>query len=135
MTLTEIGIIAATGVGIWTATNAVVNGAVAANERRDTVLLGHVKDRPLTYQHRELILYNDWLPMTVGIALLSVAASSAAIVLPWFLIDNRLYAGTVSVVGFLMFLLVALSQLKGGIKEFRVMRKILDEAKPTSQQT
>jgi hypothetical protein len=134
MTLTDIGIIAAAGVGVWTATNAVINGAVAANERRDTVLLGYVKDRPLTYEHRELILYNDWLPMTVGIALLSVAASSAAIVLPWFLIDKSLYAGPVSIVGCLMFLLVARSQLMGGIKEFRVMKSALDEARPRAQQ-
>jgi hypothetical protein len=129
MTLTDIGIVAAVGVGVWTATSAVINGAVAVNERRDTVLLGYVKDRPLSYEHRKLIFYNDWLTMMLGIALLSIAACLGAIVLPWIFIGNNWYAGAVSAVGCLMFLLVTTSQIIGGMKEFRTMKRVLDEAK------
>jgi predicted phage tail protein len=68
-------------------------------------------------------------PYVLGIALLSIAACLGAIVLSWIFIGNNWYAGAASAVGCLMFLLVTTSQIIGGMKEFRTMKRVLDEAK------
>src|ERR1700753_1996338 len=115
MTLQDIGIIVAAGVGVWTASSTVLNAAVVANERRDAFLVGRVKDQALTYEHRELILYSDWLPMMTAIALVSMALCLAVIVAPWFLISDEFYARLMSGFGWVLLGIVAILQVRGGL--------------------
>jgi hypothetical protein len=128
-------VIVAAAVGTWTAADAVLKFTVAINERRDSILTGHIKEQALTHDHRELILYNDWLPMAVGLAMLCLLACSAVIAGPWLLIPESRYALAISLIGCLMFLLVATSYVIGNIKEFLFMRKVLNVATGIKQRS
>jgi VIT1/CCC1 family predicted Fe2+/Mn2+ transporter len=126
MALTNIEVILAVGVAVWTATSALLNGAKLINERRDVVLVGKLKDQALTREHRRIILYSDWLPMTFGVGLLCLGAILAVTVLPWLFMDKQWYAVGLSLIGGLMFVMVGGWYVIGGIAEFRLMKRALE---------
>lgn len=126
--LTPIEVIVAVGVAVWAGTTALLNGANVINERRDVVLVGKLKDEPLTPEHRRVILYSDWLPMTLGIGVLSLGAIAALIILPCVFMNGEWYASGLSFVGLLMFVVFGSFHVFGSVAEFRMMKRVLKEA-------
>lgn len=114
---------------IWAAINTVIAGYNAVNGTRDRILTGHTDEGiPMTLEHRELSLRNDWLPMKFGIAMVSLMFALFLIFLPrmgeqvgelklicWF-------AAVVPLFSFATFFVL-------GIGDYRAMRKVLTEAR------
>ena len=125
MGLSDVGWVAI-AVGAWTAASAVINATQILNERRDTILVGYLKDQELTHEHRELIFYHDWLPTFVAIGGVCVAGSLMVVVLSWVLIESRPHAAAVSLFGVFMLLIVLKSYALGGRDEYHFIKRVLD---------
>jgi hypothetical protein len=68
---------------IWAAMNTLIAGYSAVNGTRDRILTGYTDDGiKLTVEHRRIIYENDWLPMKMGIAFVSLAFGGFLIFLP-----------------------------------------------------
>jgi hypothetical protein len=126
MALSNLKVILGIGVAVWTATNAVLNGAKIINERRDVVLTGKIKGEVLTREHKQAILYNDWLPTSVGVWSLSLGGIMAVIILPWLVMERQWYSIALSLIGCFAFLTVGVWNAVGGIAEFRLMKRSLE---------
>lgn len=113
---------------IWAAMNSVIAGYRAVNGTRDRVLTGHTDEGvPMTLEHRELVLRNDWLPMKAGIALISLIFTLFLVFLPeWagpggFMAVVCRVAAVVPFFSFVTFFVL-------GIGDYRAMRRVLDAA-------
>jgi hypothetical protein len=131
--MTNVKIILAIGVGVWTATNVVFSTIKIANERRDAVVTGYLDKQQLTRRHKQIIMYSDWLPMFAGVAVLTMGGAAVLATLPWWVpkmpsieIDS-LYVTIASVTGFVLFALMFASMVGGGVTEFLLMRSALKE--------
>jgi len=68
---------------VWAALNTLIAGYNAVNGTRDRILTGHTDDGvPLSYEHRRLLHRNDWIPLKLGLALISLAFAAFLIFLP-----------------------------------------------------
>lgn len=68
---------------IWAAMNTLIAGYTAVNGTRDRVITGHTDEGvPLMSAHRKIMYSNDWLPMKVGLAGVSLAFAAFVIFLP-----------------------------------------------------
>src|SRR5690242_5689365 len=94
--LTLVQGLIAIGAAVRAATKTVLDAAKASNKRRDTVILGTIKKEPLTKEHRQLIMYNDWLPISVGAAILCLTAAVVLVALPWYVQNAPWYLKTLS---------------------------------------
>lgn len=118
--------IVATAASAWAASNAFMTGTKLINERRHAVILGKLKDHPLTPEHKRLILYSDWLQMQFGIGLLLIVAIGAWIVLPWLFVEKFWNAFWLSVPGAFALIAVGCPFVIGGVAEFRLMKRSID---------
>ena len=63
--------------------NTLIAGYTAVNGTRDRVVTGHTDEGvPLRIGHRKIMYRNDWLPMKVGLATVSLAFAAFVIFLP-----------------------------------------------------
>ncbi len=68
---------------IWAAMNTLIAGYSAVNTTRDRILTGYtVEGVKLTAEHRRIMYENDWLPMKMGIAFVSLAFGGFLVFLP-----------------------------------------------------
>ena len=73
---------------IWAAMNTLIAGYSAVNGTRDRILTGYTDDGiKLTVEHRRIMYENDWLPMKMGIAFVSLAFGGFLIFLPELAIE------------------------------------------------
>jgi hypothetical protein len=71
--------------------NTLIVGYNAVNGTRDRILTGFTDEGvPLTIGHRRIMYENDWLPMKVGLAFVSLAFGGFLIFLPELAEDNSL---------------------------------------------
>lgn len=125
MQLSDLATIAVIGGAVWAATSGLLGGAKVINERRDVVLIGKIKDQALSREHRSLILYSDWLPMTIGVVTLVLGAMATVIVLPWLFMDVNRYSIGLSALGGVALLVIGGLNVGGAVVEFRLMRRTL----------
>ena len=114
---------------IWAAVNTVIAGYNAVNGTRDRILTGRTDERiPITLEHRELALRNDWLPMKSGIALISLMFTLFLIFLPRLaeqVSELQLICWIAAMVPFFSFATFFVL----GIGDYRAMRSVLAEAR------
>lgn len=68
---------------IWAAVNTLIAGYRAVNGTRDRILTGRTDEgTPLTLEHRRLMYRNDWLPLKLGLGLVSLAFAGFLAFLP-----------------------------------------------------
>lgn len=68
---------------IWAAVNTLISGYEAVNATRDRILTGYTDEGVrLTLEHRRLMYRNDWLPLKLGLGLVSLAFSVFLLLLP-----------------------------------------------------
>ena len=73
---------------IWAAMNTLIAGYGAVNGTRDRILTGYTDDGiKLTVEHRRILYENDWLPMKMGIAFVSLAFGGFLVFLPELAIE------------------------------------------------
>lgn len=51
---------------------------------RDTILTGIVEGRELSYDHRAMMLANDWLPKWVGLGITLAGYTAILVIIPYF---------------------------------------------------
>ena len=113
---------------IWAAMNTLIAGYNAVNGTRDRVVTGFTDEGvPLSLEHRYIIYRNDWRPLKVGLATVSLGFAAFMIFLPG-LAENPgvlrpiCYIGSAlpfgSFMGFFVF----------GFKDRRLMLDVLDRA-------
>jgi len=128
--MTDLQIMLVLVASIWAAVNTVIAGYNAVNGTRDRILTGHTDEGiPMTLEHRELSLCNDWLPMKSGIALISLMFALFLVFLPRMaeqVNELQLICWIAAVVPFFSFCLLFLLL---GIGDYRTMRKVLVEAR------
>lgn len=105
-----------------------IAGYNAVNGTRDRILTGRTDEGiPITLEHRELLLRNDWVPMKSGIALISLMFALFLMFLPRLaeqVSELQLIcwiAATVPLFSFATFFVL-------GISDYRAMRWVLAEA-------
>ena len=110
----------------WAAMNTLIVGYNAVNGTHDRILTGFTDEGvPLTIGHRRIIYGNDWLPMKVGLAFVSIAFGGFLILLPELAEDNSLlrsfcYVASLLPFGsFLGFFLL-------GFRDRRIILEVLD---------
>lgn len=68
---------------IWAATNTLIVGYSAVNGTRDRILTGCTDEGiPLTRAHRVAMYRNDWIPLKLGLAAVSLAFAAFLLFLP-----------------------------------------------------
>ena len=68
---------------IWASVNTLIAGYTAVNGTRDRVVTGYTDEGVrLTFVHRRIMYRNDWLPMKVGLAAVSLAFAGFIVLLP-----------------------------------------------------
>ena len=68
---------------IWAAMNTLIAGYNAVNGTRDRVVTGATDEGvALTVPHRRIMYRNDWLPLKVGLATVSLAFAAFIVFLP-----------------------------------------------------
>ena len=68
---------------IWAAMNTLIAGYGAVNGTRDRVVTGRTDESvPLTIAHRWIMCRNDWVPMKIGLAAVSLAFAGFVLFLP-----------------------------------------------------
>ena len=127
--MTDLQIMLVLVASIWAAVNTVIAGYNAVNSTRDRILTGHTDEGiPMTLEHRELSLRNDWLPMKSGITLISLMFTLFLVFLPQMaepVSDLRLICWIAAVVPFFSFI----TFFALGISDYRTMQKVLLEAR------
>lgn len=124
--MTDLQIMLVTVASVWAAVNTVIAGYNAVNGTRDRILTGHTDEGiPMSLEHRELALRNDWLPMKSGIALISLLFFLFLVFLPDLAQLNRgigLLCYLASVVPFFGFMTFSVL----GFSDYKAMRRTLD---------
>ncbi len=127
--MTDLQIMLVLVASIWAAVNTVIAGYNAVNGTRDRILTGHTDEGiPMTLEHRELSLRNDWLPMKLGIALISLMFALFLVFLPRMaerVSELQLICWIAAVVPFFSFTTFFVL----GIGDYRTMRKVLNAAR------
>lgn len=73
---------------IWAAFNTLIAGYNAVNGTRDRILTGRTDEGyPLSIEHRRLMYRNDWVPLKMGLAAVSLAFAGFIVMLPEFAQD------------------------------------------------
>ncbi len=68
---------------IWAAMSTLIAGYTAVNATRDRILTGFTDEGiALSEKHRRIMYQNDWLPMKVGLAFVSLAFGLFLVFLP-----------------------------------------------------
>ena len=68
---------------VWAALNTLIAGYNAVNGTRDRILTGFTDEGiQLSYEHRRLLYRNDWVPLKLGLALISLAFAAFLVFLP-----------------------------------------------------
>ena len=76
---------------IWAAVNTVIAGYGAVNGTRDRILTGRTDEgTPLTLEHRQLMYRNDWIPLKLGLGLVSLAFAGFLVLLPELTVEPTL---------------------------------------------
>ena len=70
--------------GLWAAIQIVYASAKITNERRQIILSGKIGAEPVTLEHRKLILYCDWVPMTIMIITVCIIYAIILMAVPAF---------------------------------------------------
>jgi hypothetical protein len=114
---------------IWAAMNTLIAGYNAVNGTRDRILTGHTDEgMPLTFEHRWILYRNDWVPLKLGLAAVSIAFAAFLIFLPTLADDPSAlrivcYIAAVLPLGsFLGFFVL-------GLADRRLMLMVLQEAR------
>jgi hypothetical protein len=127
--MTDLQIMLVLVASIWAAVNTVIAGYNAVNGTRDRILTGYTDEGvPMTLQHRELALRNDWIPMKSGIAMISLMFSLFLVFLPRLaegVSELQLICRIAAVVPFFSFTTFFIL----GIGDYRAMRRVLAEVK------
>jgi hypothetical protein len=119
----------AIGLALWTATGTVISSAKIINERRDIVISGYDGSRKLDKPHRKLIMRNDWAPMAFVMGYLSLCVAIFLLAIPDIIPTAPRYVVWSSWAVAFAFFISTLSWLVGGIAEYRVMQRAIDNTK------
>jgi hypothetical protein len=120
-------IFVATAVGAWGMAHVVFSVNEIMNERRDAVILSALEGKPLTKDHKQLILQCDWLPMAAGLLLILLIGLGSAFVASDYLEDRfKIAAGLLKWCSGALFLIVGLGTVLSLTKEFRAMKSSID---------
>lgn len=113
---------------IWAAMNTLIAGYNAVNGTRDRVLTGCTDEGiPLTTSHRRIMYRNDWLPLKVGLAVVSLAFAAFIAYLPELAEDPGALRPVCYVAALLPFGSF-LGFFALGISDRRLLRAVLREA-------
>jgi hypothetical protein len=115
--------------GIVGLVNLLFTAMVMLNERRDAVITGRLKDLELTPDHRQLIVYNDWLPTVIGIAAFFFMANVGIAALPIVftnLAPNQIYIQGFAFICLLVGLIVGSNLTRA---EYRLMTNCIKNAR------
>ena len=81
MTVLQLGVVLVAS--IWAAMNTLIAGYTAVNATRDRVVTGQTGEGVLlSVPHRRIMYRNDWVPMKIGLAAVSLAFAGFIIFLP-----------------------------------------------------
>ena len=81
MTVLQLGLVLVAS--IWAAMNTLIAGYAAVNATRDRVVTGQTDEGvPLSLRHRRIIYRNDWIPLKIGLAAVSLAFAAFIVFLP-----------------------------------------------------
>lgn len=81
MTSLQLGLVLVAS--IWAAMNTLITGYTAVNATRDRVVTGRTDEGVrLTPAHRRVMYRNDWIPLKMGLAAISLAFSGFILYLP-----------------------------------------------------
>ena len=70
---------------VWAAVNTLIAGYNAVNGTRDRIVTGFTDEGiALSLEHRRVMYRNDWMPLKVGLALVSLAFAVFILFLPEF---------------------------------------------------
>ena len=131
--MTDLQIMLVLVASIWAAVNTVIAGYSAVNSTRDRILTGRTDEGiPMTLEHRELALRNDWLPMKSGIALISLMFAGFLIFLPRLAeqaSELQLICWIAALVPFYSFSTFSVL----GIGDYRVMCRVLAKARDSGE--
>ncbi len=68
---------------IWAAMNTLIAGYTAVNGTRDRIVTGRTDEGiPLSIAHRRIMYRNDWIPLKLGLAGVSLAFAAFLVFLP-----------------------------------------------------
>lgn len=130
----QIGLLFVLLAAVWASTSAQVAGYRAVHEKRDTIILGAIGSKPLTLEHRRLLYRNDWLPLKLGLGVVSLSFAVIILISP-LLIPPPAEADGDSAIIWLVVCLVAAMPLFAafswfilGFSDARLIRKALSDA-------
>jgi len=120
--------------GFWAATNIVFSTSKISNERRDIVITGRLDGVDISPSHRRLIIWSDWVPMTITNAVICVFFGIFLVVLP------NIYSLTISGWGVFVCYLFAIIPFLGafvfaigGLGEYQTMVNAITISRPSAQ--
>lgn len=112
---------------IWASVVATLKFSEVSNKIRDEIILGVHEGSPMGYDHRELKLYNDWLPTVAAGGAACLLYAAILCLLPYLVVMKQtlrvsLYFASVGpFIGFFFFVL--------GIKDYKFLRRSLDNTR------
>lgn len=110
---------------VWAATNVVLSASEIINRRRDLVLTGKLDGTNLTRDHRGMILWHDWMPLTAATGLTCLIFASLLLAAPKLLGFRRSSAAWICYGLSAIPAIGALSLLAGAVSEFQLMTEVL----------
>lgn len=120
----------------WAGSNVVLAGFNAMNATRNTILLGDLSGKKLSWTHRKRLLYYDWLSMRLGLAGISIVLTVIIMGLPsiadpQIITDNFLLlvyiTAFVPFCGFLFFLVFGFLEYRYISKELTISKNDISE--------
>jgi len=118
---------------IWAAVNTLIAGYNAVNGTRDRILTGFTDEGvALSLQHRRIIYQNDWRPLKVALATLSLGFGAFMLFLPELTQDPGALQ-PISYMGSLLPFGSFLSFFVLGLKDRRFMLDVLEAAGQTGE--
>ncbi len=113
--------------GIWAALNTLVSAYKVINDKRDVIITGKFEGKAISYEHRQLMFVNDWIPLKFGIAIASLIFAFALFSIPYLTNDPNSWLVLLSILATLgpFGSFLAFSIL--GFRDYRFIKKTLAE--------
>ena len=111
----------------WASLNVQIAGYKAVNEKRDIIIAGRNGELHLSEEHRRIMFFNDWLPLKLGLGLVSLIFFVLILAMPLLLpVEKRTFlvwamVGVVSTTP----LFAATCWLIFGYSDYQLIRKTL----------
>lgn len=113
---------------VWAATNVVLSASEIINRRRDLVLTGKLDGTNLTREHREMIPWHDWMPLTAATGLTCLIFAGLLLVAPSLLGFRRSNAAWICYGLSSIPAIGAFSLMAGAVCEFQLMTEVITKS-------